>query len=129
MGLYCVILLSIACSQVGGSEAEPDQRAGSLELLGDGTARVTGVVSSNERYCERDLACWLVLEIEGRTVEVYYSGVGDGDPCLNSKAYAGGTVVDADHRVEVFAAVVSEGDPVRLSLCPEERFYVRVLED
>lgn len=83
---------------------------------------------SNERYCEVDAACWLVVAAGEEEIDVFYSGAGDAEPCANAGAYEQAHALGAGVEVELFAAVVRAEGRVTLSLCPEQRYYVRAID-
>lgn len=90
----------------------------------NGTARVVGAVVTNDRGCEVDAICRLILDVGGRQVTVIYHG-GEAVRCLNHEAIRQGFAIEPGNRVEAYGAYEESG-PI-ISTCPSESYYLRLL--
>ncbi|HYH47487.1 MAG TPA: hypothetical protein VEG34_17535 [Thermoanaerobaculia bacterium] len=109
------ILLGLAVPACAGN-------AGSLEVKGDGTARLVGVVLENDRGCEVDAICRLIVDAGGKRAFVVYHG-GEAVRCVNREAVRQGFAVKAGDRVEAYGDYEVSGPTV--STCGSERYYIR----
>jgi hypothetical protein len=90
----------------------------------DGTVRVVGTVVANERTCEVDGACRLVLDAGGRRVTVVYHN-GEAPPCVNRSAIQQGFAIQIGDRVEAHGASTDSGSTI--ATCGSAMYYVRRL--
>lgn len=112
-----------SCSQTGGEP--PGSREG-LEIAEDGTARAIGTLLRNERLCEVDAICRLILRAGSVTVTVVYVEA-EGDPCPNRTAADAGYAAQPGDRLEVFGACtagVAQGSAT-IFTCARDEFYIR----
>lgn len=87
---------------------------------GDGKVTLAGRIVENIRGCEIDVACVLIIEVDGFTTSVVYH-FGEWPPCENIGASRHGEAVEAGEHVEVFAGIF-EGD--ELTTCTSPEFYI-----
>ncbi len=121
-GWMALALAGMACGPGAAARGE----AGVLEINADGTARAVGVVIENDRGCEVDAVCRLVVDAGGRRIAVVYHE-GEAVPCVNREAVRRGLALSSGDRVEAYGAYAGGGPTI--STCPSESYYLRLVAE
>jgi hypothetical protein len=119
-----VLGITLAAAGCGGAGATTGKEAGVLEVHADGTARLVGAATENDKGCTVDAVCRLIVDAGNCRVVVVYHG-GEAVPCVNSEAIRQGFAVEPGDRVEAYGAYEESGAGPSLSTCPAERYYIR----
>lgn len=96
-----------------------------LDTDSDGRVLLTGRIIENVRDCEVDVACLLVIDIDGFKANVVYH-FGEWPPCDNIEAIRSGEAVEDGELVEVFAGII-EGN--ELTTCTSPEFYIHSIKE
>lgn len=133
--VLCLGLLAVARGCAGPDESPERSGAsdqpvpqGWLVVDADGTAEAEGAVVANEKGCEVNAPCWLVLDTGQTRVRVVYLEA-EGGSTANVAAAKIGLAVQPGERVSVHGRFEESSVGPMISTCADDAYFIQPTPD